>query len=137
MLYMLLYGGGPAFLGTIFGGGFLAGLISLAWRFWRNEQEESLISAFRNLSGGDLDVRVSVGKAVGQAGLQDPSPVLDRLRRKGHIVVCYRRPISEVPPADYLTDKDLVDPDYFAITFEGRDRAERERPPLLQRVRQG
>jgi hypothetical protein len=35
--------------GTVLGGGILAGLISLAWRWWREEQEVRLLRAFQEL----------------------------------------------------------------------------------------
>jgi hypothetical protein len=63
---------------------------------------------------------VAVYKAVAQARLQDPSPVLDRLLRKRHIVPIYRRSSADVPLEELRTDKDPVDPDYFGITYEGR-----------------
>jgi hypothetical protein len=67
--------------------------------------------------------RVSLPARTSHRGFKTPSPVLDRLSRKQHIVPIYERRPANVPTDELGTDKDPVDPDYFAITYDGRLRA--------------
>jgi hypothetical protein len=113
-------------VGTVLGGGILATLISLSWRWYREDQEKRLLRAFRDESGGNLKVSVPVYKAVARARLQDPSPVLERLLLKRHIAPEYKRR-RHVPPEELGTDKDPIDSDYFLFTYEGRQAAREPR----------
>jgi hypothetical protein len=96
---------GGTMVGTVLGGLILAGILWRNLLGWRRAQEETLLRAFLIESGGDLRAAVAVYKALARAKLpvhQDPYPVLERLQRERHIV-----PIDD-------------DPDYFAITYDGR-----------------
>ena len=107
----LLVGLLVAIAGTVIGGIILAALLSLAWQAWRVEQEERLVRAFLGLARelvrhyDTLVAPLSANKAAARARVRDPGPVLERLRRKGHI--------RRVPD----------DPGYYTITAEGRTRA--------------
>jgi hypothetical protein len=120
-------------IGTVLGGAILAGLLTVAWRWWREAQEVRLLRGFLEESGGSLNRPVALYKAVAGAKLQDPSPVVDRLRRKRQIGPWPKRRLTELEQhewesdKDKLTDEDKFDPDYFYLNYEGRDRAEKER----------
>jgi hypothetical protein len=105
--------------GVVLGGGILAGLLSLAWRWWREVQEVRLLQAFwheADKTHEPMIATVPAYKAVAGAKLQDPFPVLDRLQRKRYIIPYHN------------LDTDEIDPDYFNITPEGRARALAARP---------
>jgi hypothetical protein len=109
----------PGLLCTVIGGGILAGLLSLAWRWWREVQEVRLLQAIwqeANKTREPMIYTVPVHEAVAEAELLDPSPVLDRLQRKRHIIPFYNPKTGE------------IDPGYFIITPEGRERALAARP---------
>ena len=87
-------------VGNVLGGLILAGILVLAWRGRREMQEVRLLRAFRKeaeLTREPLNASVAVYKAVARAKLQDPSPVLDRLLRKRHIVHCFKWRLDQIP----------------------------------------
>ena len=108
-----------AIAGTVLGGGILAALISLSWRWYREDQEKRLLRAFRDVSDEDLNYPVALKKAVAKAKLQDPYPVLERLLLKWYVAPWYKRHLQDVAPEEQGTDKDPTNPYYFAITHEG------------------
>jgi hypothetical protein len=123
----------PGVAGTVLGGVIVAGLLTLAWRWWREAQEVRLLQAFLKESGGDLNRDVPLNRAVARAKLQDPRPVVDRLLFKWHIGPSPKRRIVDIPPEEWetekhkLTDKDQFDPDYFYLNHEGLMRAQEKR----------
>jgi hypothetical protein len=123
----------PGVAGTVVGGAILAGLLTLAWRWWREAQEVHLLQAFVKKSGGGLRTPVSLKGAVADAKLQDPRLVVDRLLYKWHIGPWPKRWIKDIPPDEWetekhkLTDEDQFVPDLFYLNYEGRKRAEEKR----------
>ena len=123
----------PGVAGTVLGGVIVAGLLTLAWRWWREAQEVRLLQAFVKKSGGHLKSPVSLKGAVADAKLQDPRPVVDRLLYKWQIGRWPKRWIEEIPPEEWerekhkLTDENQFRSDYFYLNHEGLARAEEKR----------